>query len=192
MSARPTPSTCSGEMTAPLSDADRLPEALRRMAAEDPSLAVEQRSDTGQLVLLGQGDVHLDVVVERLERAHGVRVDVEDVRIAYRETAAGTAEAEGRLKKQSGGHGQFAVIRLRVEPGERGSGLTFLDEIVGGAVPRQYVEAVEKGLEEAMDRGGPRGFPVVDLVVAAVDGKTHSGGGDPRAAARLGPGRQGG
>ncbi|HHX86261.1 MAG TPA: elongation factor G [Actinomycetales bacterium] len=155
-------------------DADRLPEALRRMTAEDPSLAVEQRADTGQLVLLGQGDVHLDVVVERLERAHGVRVEVEEVRIAYRETAAGRAEAEGRLKKQSGGHGQFAVIRLRVEPGERGSGLTFLDEIVGGAVPRQYVEAVEKGLVEAMAKGGPRGFPVVDLVVAAVDGKTHS------------------
>ncbi len=155
-------------------DADRLAEALRGVTAEDPSLTVEERADTDQLVLLGQGDVHLDVVVERLERIHGVQVESEDVRIGYRETAAGVAEAEGRLKKQSGGHGQFAMIRLRVEPGERGSGLIFRDEVAGGSVPRHYLEAVEKGVVETMAHGGPRGFPLVDLVVAAVDGSTHS------------------
>src|SRR5215471_10534242 len=120
------------------------------------------------------GETHLSIALERLSRKFGVEVETEDVRVAYRETISGTAEAEGKLKKQSGGHGQFAVAWLRVEPKERGSGSEFVDAIVGGVIPRNFIPAVEKGVAEAEEQGGALGFPVVDVKVTCFDGKHHS------------------
>ena len=155
------------------SDEDKLGPALGKLCEEDPTLRVE-RSATGQLLLRGIGDVQLSVALERLSRRFGVGVDTEPLRVAYRETITGTAESEGRHKKQTGGHGQFAVCVLRVEPLERGSGFQFTDKIVGGAISKGYIPAVQKGVEEAMSEGGPRGFPVVDVHVTLLDGKEHS------------------
>lgn len=155
-------------------DEDKLPDALKRLAAEDPALRVETEAETGQVLLHGSGDTHLQVAIERLERKFGVAVEPEEVRIAYRETIRRPAEAEGKLKKQSGGHGQFAVTQLRVSPAERGTGYVFVDKIVGGAIPRNYLPAVEKGIAEAMRSGGPHGHPVVDIQVECLDGKYHS------------------
>ena len=114
------------------------------------------------------------MTLERLARKFGVNVDTADVRVAYRETITGSAEAEGKLKKQSGGHGQYAVANLRVAPLERGGHFAFVDAIVGGAIPRQFIPAVQKGIEETMVSGGVHGFPVVDVRVECFDGKFHS------------------
>jgi elongation factor G len=120
------------------------------------------------------GETHLGIALGRLHRKLGVEVETEDVKVAYRETITGTAEAEGKYKKQTGGHGQFGVAFLRVEPLERGSGFKFVDQIVGGAIPRQFIPAVEKGVQETMEQGGVFGFPVVDVQVTCFDGKYHS------------------
>ena len=155
-------------------DDDKLLGSLQRVCAEDPSLVVERNEETGQTVLRGAGDTHLAVALERMERKFGVSVTTEDVLIPYRETIGGTAEAEGKVKKQSGGHGQFAVVQLRVSPLGRGEGTEFVDSIVGGAIPRNYIPAVERGVNEAMEAGGVNGFPVVDVKVECYDGKYHS------------------
>jgi elongation factor G len=154
-------------------DDDKLSGALQRLLAEDPCLSVD-RNHAHQTVLSGAGDTHLTVALERLARKFGVRVDTEDVRVLYRETIVGTGDAEGKVKKQSGGHGQYAVANLRVSPLERGAGFEFVDKIVGGAIPRNYIPAVQKGVEEAMTTGGVHGFPVVDVRVECYDGKYHS------------------
>ncbi len=156
------------------SDDDKLSTALKRLVAEDPALVAEFDDEVRQTVLRGTGDVHVAVALARLERRFGVRVDTGEVRVPYRETITAIAEAEGRVKKQSGGHGQFAVVNLRVAPVERGVGLDFVDAIVGGAIPKNYVAAVRKGVEDAMSGGGVHGFPVVDVRVECYDGRTHS------------------
>lgn len=155
-------------------DDDKLGNALARLQAEDPSLWVDRVEETHQTVLRGAGDTHVTVAIERLARKFGVQVDTAPVRVAYRETIAGTATAEGKLKKQSGGHGQFAVVNLKVGPLPRGAGFQFVDAIVGGAIPRNYIPSVQTGVEETMVKGGLHGFPVVDVQVEAFDGKYHS------------------
>jgi elongation factor G len=155
------------------SDDDKLGPALNRLREEDPTLVVE-RNTAGQLLLRGLGEVQLAVAVDRLQRRFGVAVDTEPARVAYRETITSTAEAEGRHKKQTGGHGQFAVCVLRIEPLEQGAGFRFESKVVGGAVSKGYYPAVEKGVEEAMAEGGLHGFPVVDVKVTLLDGKEHS------------------
>jgi elongation factor G len=172
---RPLPGPMAAVAVVPRtqSDDDKLGPALNRLREEDPTLSVE-RSDAGQLLLRGLGEVQLAVAVDRLRRRFGVTVDTEPVRVAYRETITGTAEAEGRHKKQTGGHGQFAVCTLRVEPREPGTGFAFESKVVGGAVSKGYFPAVEKGVEEAMAEGGVHGFPVVDVKVTLLDGKEHS------------------
>jgi elongation factor G len=120
------------------------------------------------------GETHLAIVTERLARKFGVEVETEPVVVPYRETVTGTAEAEGKYKKQTGGHGQFGVAFVRLEPLERGSGFEFVDQIVGGAIPRQFIPAVQKGIEESMANGGTHGWPVVDVRVTCYDGKYHS------------------
>lgn len=154
-------------------DEDKLMTALHRLGDEDISLRVRRDDETHQTVLSGMGETHLMVTVERLKRKFGVEVDTAPVEVAYRETIAGRAEIEGRHKKQTGGHGQFAVAVLRVEPLGRGEGFVFEDHVVGGAIPRQFIPAVEKGVVEAMLAGGHHGFPVVDVRVTCVDGKYH-------------------
>ncbi|MBZ2196811.1 elongation factor G [Occultella gossypii] len=173
-SDRPDPGYAVAVHAATPGEEDRLPEALRKLCAEDPSLVTEQVADTGQVLLRGTGDMHVDVSLERLERKFGVSAVTEPVRVAFRETLAAPVEVEGRVKKQSGGHGQFAVVRVRFAPAPRGTGLTFESTVVGGAVPRQYLPAVERGLSEAMASGGAHGYPVVDVVAECVDGKYHS------------------
>ena len=155
------------------SDDDKLGPALARLCEEDPTLRVDRDPSTHQMLLRGLGEVQLSVAIERLGRRFGVGVDTEPMRVAFHETITETAEAEGRHKKQTGGHGQFAVAVLRVEPLERGAGFQFQNKVVGGAVSRSYILAVEKGVEEAMHEGGLRGFPVTDVSVTLLDGKEH-------------------
>jgi len=155
-------------------DDDRLASALHRLQDEDPALVVDRDEETHQTILRGTGETHLAITLERLERKFGVNLTTEDVRVRYRETVSAPADAEGRHKKQSGGHGQFAVCSIRIEPLERGGGFEFVDKIVGGAINRSYIPAVAKGIEEAMARGGVNGHPVVDVRVTLVDGKEHS------------------
>jgi elongation factor G len=155
-------------------DDDKLTTALHRLQEEDPALRVRHDEETHQTLLDGMGDTHLAVALERLHRKFGVDLDTEDVKVPYRETITTNAQAEGKHKKQSGGHGQFGVADIRVEPLPRGSGFEFVDSVVGGAIPRQFIPAVEKGIQEAMEHGGVHGFPVVDVRVELYDGKYHS------------------
>lgn len=170
----PVPNHAVGIVPRTQSDDDKLGAALARLQVDDPVLRVERHDETRQLVLRGLGETHVAVVLERLERLFGVSVDIEPLRVAYRETIAAAADVEGKVKKQTGGHGQFAVVNLRVAPLPRGSGFEFVDSIVGGAIPRTYISAVQRGVEEAMSDGGVHGFPVVDVRVECYDGKFHS------------------
>ncbi len=154
-------------------DDDKLMTALHRLGDEDTTLAVRRDDETHQTVLSGLGETHLVVTVERLKRKFGVEVETDVVSVAYRETISGVGEAEGRYKKQTGGHGQFGVAVLRVEPLGRGEGFAFEDRVVGGAIPRQFIPAVEKGVVEAMASRGHFGYPVVDVRVTCLDGKYH-------------------
>jgi elongation factor G len=154
-------------------DEDKLANSLHRLQDEDPALRVERNAETHQTLLEGMGETHLSIALEKLHRKFGVEVDTEEVKVPYRETITANAEAEGKYKKQTGGHGQFGVAFLRVEPVERGGGFEFVDQIVGGAIPRQFIPAVEKGVAETMAQGGVFGFPVVDVKVTVFDGKFH-------------------
>ena len=155
-------------------DEDKLMTALQKLQDEDRALHVRRDDETHQTLLAGMGETHLAIVTERLQRKFGVEVDQEEVQVPYRETITKHSEAEGKYKKQTGGHGQFGVAFLRLEPRERGAGFEFADEIVGGAIPRQFIPAVEKGVAETMARGGAYGYPVVDVKVTVYDGKYHS------------------
>ena len=155
-------------------DEDKLANALRRILAEDPALRLTRDSETKQTLLWGMGEMHLTITLERLERKFGVAVDTDKPKVPYRETISRTSQAEGKYKKQTGGHGQYGVCFLRVSPLPRGGGFEFVDEIRGGSIPRQFIPAVEKGIAETMTDAGVRGFPVVDVQVAVYDGKYHS------------------
>jgi elongation factor G len=155
-------------------DEDKLMTALHKLQDEDPALVVRRDDETHQTLLAGMGETHLAIVTERLGRKFGVEVETEDVQVPYRETITKPADAEGKYKKQTGGHGQFGVAFIKVEPLPRGEGFEFMDQIVGGAIPRQFIPAVEKGVAETMSRGGVFGYPVVDVKVTVYDGKYHS------------------
>ncbi len=170
----PQPSLTIGIRPRAKGDEDKLMVSLHRLQDEDPALALRRDDETHQTLLSGMGEMHLLVTADRLARRYGVDIETEEVVVAYRETVSGHAEAEGRYKKQSGGHGQFGVATVRIAPLERGGGFRFADHIVGGAIPRQFIPAVEKGIVEAMASGGPHGYPVVDVEVTCTDGKYHS------------------
>ena len=155
-------------------DEDKLGTALQRLAAEDPAVRIEHSAETHQLVLWTMGEAHVDVLLDRLRHRYGVQVDQVPVRVPLRETLAGPAKGHGRHVKQSGGHGQYAVCDIEVEPAEPGSGFQFVDKVVGGSVPRQFIPSVEKGLRAQLDKGLTAGYPVVDLKVTLFDGKAHS------------------
>jgi len=155
-------------------DEDKLSQAIGRLVAEDPTLRLENNSETHQLVLWCMGEAHLDVLLDRLRNRYGVEVDAVPVRVHLRETFAEKSAGKGRHVKQSGGHGQYAVCDIEVEPLESGAGFEFVDKVVGGAVPRQFIPSVEKGVRAQMDRGVAAGFPVVDIRVTLLDGKAHS------------------
>jgi elongation factor G len=155
------------------SDEDALSRNLNRLVAGDPTLRLERNAETHQLVLWCMGEAHADVVLARL-RAGGADVDTESVKVALRETFAGPARGKGRHVKQSGGHGQYAVCDIDVEPLTVGSGLEFVDKVVGGSVPSQYISSVEKGVRAQMEKGIQAGYPMVDIRVTLFDGKAHS------------------
>ena len=155
-------------------DEDRMPVAFRELAAEDPSLRIEHDGETGQVVLWTTGPAHLDLVLSRLRSRFNVGVEQVPVKVAMKETALTRAEAQGRHVKQSGGHGQFAVCHLVMEPLPRGTGIEFDEVVVGGAVPRQFFSSVEKGVHHQLEKGLLAGWPVVDVKVTLTDGKAHS------------------
>ena len=154
-------------------DEDKIGSSLQRLREEDPSIRYERDVRTKELLLTGQGQVHIEVTVAKLKRRFGVEVNLKLPRIPYRETITAATEAHGRHKKQSGGHGQFGDCKIKVEPLPRGSDFDFVNDIFGGAIPRQFVPAVEKGIEEARARGIIAGYPVVDFRVTLIDGQYH-------------------
>ncbi|MDP3937078.1 MAG: elongation factor G, partial [Deltaproteobacteria bacterium] len=154
-------------------DEDKVNSCLHRLIEEDPSLHLDRDSQTKEHLLSGMGQQHIDVTIEKLKRKFGVEVTLSVPTVPYRETVRGKASAEGKLKKQTGGHGQFAVAWLEVSPLPRGKGFEFEDRIVGGVIPRNFIPAVEKGLLEAKEHGVLAGFPVVDFKAAVFDGKHH-------------------
>jgi elongation factor G len=155
-------------------DEDKLSQSLGRLAAEDSTLRVEHNPETHQLILWCLGEAHADVLLDRLANRYGVQVDQVPVRIPLRETLAGRAKGHGRHVKQSGGHGQYAVCDVEIEPLESGAGFEFIDKVVGGSVPRQFIPSVEKGLRAQLGRGLVAGYPAVDLRATLTDGKAHS------------------
>jgi elongation factor G len=155
-------------------DEDKLSQALSRLVAEDPTLRMEMNSETHQLVLWTMGEAHADVMLDRLSSRYGVAVEKVDLRVPLRETVAGKAQGLGRNVKQTGGHGEFGIAHVEVEPLPSGSGLEFVDKIVGGVVPRQFIPSVEKGVRAQMEQGVLAGYPMVDIRVTLFDGKAHS------------------
>ncbi|MGV0644247.1 elongation factor G-like protein EF-G2 [Mycolicibacterium sp. XJ2546] len=155
-------------------DEDKLSVGLQRLAAEDPTLRIEQNRETHQIVLWTMGEAHSGVVLDGLQRRYGVAVDTVELRVPLRETFGGKAKGHGRHVKQSGGHGQYAVCDIEVQPLPEGSGFEFVDKVVGGAVPRQFIPSVEKGVRAQMEKGVGAGYPVVDIRVTLFDGKAHS------------------
>ncbi|MFG3256458.1 elongation factor G-like protein EF-G2 [Streptomyces sp. NPDC048172] len=155
-------------------DEDKLSQGLSRLVAEDPTMRLEQNQDTHQLVLWCLGEAHMDVALERLRTRYGVQVDAVPHKVSLRETFASPASGRGRHVKQSGGHGQFAICEITVEPLPGGSGIEFVDKVVGGAVPRQFIPSVEKGVRSQAVKGVAAGYPLVDVRVTLHDGKAHS------------------
>jgi elongation factor G len=154
-------------------DQDKMSTAMQRLAEEDPTFQIRYDEGTGQTLISGMGELHLEVLVDRMLREFKVGANVGKPRVAYRETATQAAEGEGRFIRQSGGRGQYGHVLLELEPGERGKGLEFSTRVVGGQVPREYFGAVEKGIGEAMDSGPVAGYPLVDLRVTLVGGSYH-------------------
>ena len=154
-------------------DQERLSEALQKLAKEDPSFRVSVNRETGQTLIAGMGELHLEIIVDRMLREFAVDANVGKPQVAYRETIRRAAEAEGRFVRQSGGHGQFGVVYLRIEPLPKGTGFEFADETKGGAIPRNFIPAVEEGVQEAMETGVLAGYPMVDVRAILLDGKYH-------------------
>lgn len=155
-------------------DLDKLSTSLTRLMEEDPSLTLTRDQSTGELIVAGMGDTHVDVMAERAKRKFGVDLELAAPRVPYRETISKVTNVEYKHKKQSGGHGQYGHVLLRLEPMSRGDGFAFASEVVGGNVPREYVPAVEKGVQKTMDEGALAGYPIVDVKVVLTDGSSHS------------------
>ncbi|NNL87421.1 MAG: elongation factor G [Myxococcales bacterium] len=154
-------------------DMDRLGQSLDRLAAEDPTFRVTTDPETGQTIISGMGELHLEIIADRLLREFGVQANVGRPQVAYKETIREAVRVEGRYIKQSGGSGDYGVVWLEVEPAEAGEGFSFENAVKGGAVPKEFVPAVEQGVREALDSGELAGYPVVDVRVRLVDGQTH-------------------
>jgi elongation factor G len=154
-------------------DQEKMGLALQRLAKEDPSFRVHTDQESGQTIISGMGELHLEIIVDRMKREFKVDANVGKPQVAYRETLRGTVESEGKFVRQSGGRGQYGHIWLKLEPNEPGKGYEFINAIVGGAVPREFIPAVDKGVKEAVDTGVVAGYPVVDVKVTAFDGSYH-------------------
>lgn len=154
-------------------DQEKMGIALSKLAAEDPSFRVHTDDETGQTIISGMGELHLDIIVDRMKREFGVTCSVGNPQVSYRETIRKSVEVEGKFVRQSGGRGQFGHVWLRLEPQEEGSGYTFVNQIVGGVVPKEFIPAVDKGIEEQMRNGVVAGYPVLDVKVTLFDGSYH-------------------
>jgi elongation factor G len=154
-------------------DQDKMGVALQRLAEEDPTFRVHTDQDSGQTIIAGMGELHLDVIVDRMSREYKVEANVGRPQVAYRETITKTAQAEGRFVRQSGGRGQFGDVWIRVEPLERGKGFEFVNGIVGGVVPREYIKPTEEGIRETLENGVIAGYPMVDVRATLYDGSYH-------------------
>jgi len=155
-------------------DEKKLSDALHKIAEEDPCLVVEQHASTNETVVRGLGEMHLRVVLQRMQASYNVEVETRPPRIPYRETISTTAEGHHRHKKQTGGAGQFGEVFLRIEPLPRGSGFEFQDKVVGGAIPNQFIPAIEKGVRQVLEMGAVAGYPLSDVRVTVYDGKSHA------------------
>jgi elongation factor G len=153
-------------------DVDKMGPSLQRIAEEDPTLNVHRDETTGETIISGMGETHVEVAAEKMKRKFGVEVDLHPPRVPYRETVTSKVESEYIHKKQTGGHGQYARVAITVEP-NKGAGFEFVDKVVGGSVPRNYIPAVEKGVHEALQEGALAHFPMVDIRVTLFDGKEH-------------------
>lgn len=154
-------------------DQEKMGIALGKLAQEDPSFRVTSDEESGQTIIAGMGELHLEIIVDRMKREFGVEANVGKPQVAYRETIRGTVEQEGKYVKQSGGRGQYGHVWIRIEPKEPGGGYEFVNAIVGGVIPREYIPAVDKGIKEQMENGVIAGFPVVDVKVTLFDGSYH-------------------
>lgn len=170
----PVPMTSFAVEPKSKNDEEKVGAGLARFLEEDPTFKVERNAETKQTLIYGMGDTHLEIIVSRLSKKFGVEVNLNKPKIAYKETIRGTAEVEGKHKKQSGGRGQYGHVKILFEPLPRGQHFEFVDKIFGGAVPRNYIPAVEKGLIEAMEEGVLAGFPAVDIRATLLDGSYHS------------------
>ncbi len=155
-------------------DEEKVSQSLHRVLEEDPTLRFSRDEETKEMLISGMGQVHIEVALERLKRRFGVEVEMKTPKIPYRETIKGATSVQGKYKKQSGGKGQYGDCHIRVEPLPRGTGFEFVDKIVGGSIPRQYIPAVEKGIIDAMHEGVVAGYPIVDLRVTLFDGSYHT------------------
>ncbi len=154
-------------------DQDKLGESLAKLADEDPTFKTRYDQDTGQTIISGMGELHLDIIVDRMMREFGVDAKVGRPQVAYKETITSSVRAEGRFIKQTGGHGQYGHVWIEFEPLARGKGFEFVNKIQGGAVPRQYISAVQQGVREALENGVLAGYPIIDIKATAVDGSYH-------------------
>ena len=155
------------------SDQEKMGMALAKLSEEDPTFSIKSNPDTGQTIIGGMGELHLEILVDRMKREFKVDAKIGAPQVAYRETITQNAEGEGKYIKQSGGRGQYGHVLIRVEPQERGTGYEFVNEITGGSVPREYINPTDKGIKEAMDRGFLAGYPMVDIKVTLYDGSYH-------------------
>jgi elongation factor G len=156
-----------------LADQDKLSKALNRLAQEDPSFKVEGDEDSGQTIISGMGELHLEIIIDRMRREFDVMANVGDPQVAYKETIKQTVKCEGKFIKQTGGRGQYGHVCLRIEPKEEGAGYEFVNEVVAGAIPKEYIPAIDQGIQEQMESGVLGGFPVVDVKVSLFDGSYH-------------------
>lgn len=154
-------------------DQEKLGMAMRRLAEEDPTFRISGDADTGETIIAGMGELHLEILVDRMKREFGVEANVGRPQVAYKETIKGEAEAEGKYIRQSGGRGQYGHVRVRVKGLERGKGFVFVNQIKGGAIPQEFIPAVEKGIKEALGKGVVAGFPLLDIEATLYDGSYH-------------------
>jgi elongation factor G len=154
-------------------DQDKMTTALQKLQEEDPTFRAETNTETGQIIISGMGELHLDIIVDRMRREFKVEANVGAPQVAYRETFRAGAKVEGKFARQSGGRGQFGHVWIEFEPNEEGKGFEFENKIVGGVVPREYIPAVQAGLEDALQNGVLAGYPLIDIKAALVDGSYH-------------------
>jgi elongation factor G len=154
-------------------DQEKMGMALSKLAQEDPTFKVHTDAESGQTIISGMGELHLEIIVDRMMREHKVEANVGKPQVAYRETVRRAAEAEGKFIRQTGGRGQYGHVKIRLEPNEPGKGYEFINEIVGGVVPKEYIKPVNQGIEEALEGGVLAGYPVVDVKATLYDGSYH-------------------